>query len=311
MPYPLSIPVLWQMGGGCQGRGFSGNKIFSHQYGHLVFILLLILAMRIRRDKLRARLDILYGRYNKRAYVDPDPLLFLYDYPDLRDREVAGLVAACLAYGRVELIMKTVGAVLGAMGPGPYRFVMETDRAGLERRYAGFKYRFARAAHLTALLAGIRDILEGQGSLAACFSEGVKGGGGVAGGLEHIYRAVAAAGDVGHLLADPRKTSACKRSHLYLRWMVRQDEVDPGGWAGVSPALLVYPIDTHMYRIGRMLGFTRRKSADRRCALEITQGFKALNPEDPVRYDFALTRFGIRRQFNADDLKHFLKNEKV
>lgn len=265
--------------------------------------------MKQTRDKLKTKLDILYDRYNHREYVDPDPLFFLYDYPDIRDREVAGLVAACLAYGRVELIMKTVGKVLKAMGPRPLQFILERDRIALAGIYAGFKYRFATEAHLVSLMSGIRGIIERHGSLAGCFAEGVKAGGRLPDGLDRIYREIAAAGNVGHLMADPRKTSACKRSHLYLRWMVRQDAVDPGGWSGVSTADLVYPVDTHMYRIGQLLGFTRRKAADRLCAEEITRGFKRIHPEDPVKYDFALTRFGIRRQFNAEDLKRFIEDD--
>ncbi|MEH0018310.1 MAG: TIGR02757 family protein [Desulfobacter sp.] len=267
--------------------------------------------MRIKRETLRTKLDILYDRYNKRAFVDPDPLLFLYDYPDLGDREVAGLVAACLAYGRVELIMKTVRAVLGPLGPSPREFIMNTEMSEIRGIFKGFKYRFATQDHLVALLMGIRDILGAQGSLAACFNAGVAEEGTVCGGLARIHEAVSGAGHVGHLLADPGKTSACKRSHLFLRWMIRKDRVDPGGWTGVLPDVLVYPIDTHMYRIGHMLGFTRRKSADKRCAMEITEGFRRINPSDPVKYDFALTRFGIRRQFCADDLKAFLRSGKT
>ncbi|MCG8633358.1 MAG: TIGR02757 family protein [Desulfobacterales bacterium] len=267
-------------------------------------ILLILTNMRIKQKQLREKLDILYDRYNQREFVDPDPLLFLYDYPDLRDREIVGLIASCLAYGRVEMIMKTVGAVLTGLGPSPYGFIMDADAATVRRAFKGFKYRFATDLHLTALLTGIQGILKEYGSLAACFGagQGEKGG-----GLGRIYKAVAGTGDVGHLLADPEKTSACKRSHLFLRWMVREDVVDPGGWEGISPGSLVYPIDTHMYKIGSMLGFTRRKSADRRCAMEITQGFKKINPGDPVKYDFALTRFGIRRQFDVNDLKRFIK----
>ncbi|MCG8617958.1 MAG: TIGR02757 family protein [Desulfobacterales bacterium] len=258
---------------------------------------------------MRARLDTLYGQYNRKAYIDPDPLLFLYDYKELRDRELAGFIAACLAYGRVELIMKTVGGVLEKLGPEPSATIMNIRKTDLDGMFDGFVYRFARASHLTALISGMQGILERHGSLYACFNEGYSVESNVADGLSCIRREIATAGDVGHLIADPGKNSACKRSHLYLRWMVRQDAVDPGGWTGVSPADLVYPIDTHMYKIGRMLGFTRRKSADRQCAMEITRGFKKLNPEDPVRYDFALTRFGIRRQFDVNDLKRFIKDD--
>ena len=85
-----------------------------------------------------------------------------------------------------------------------------------------------------------------------------------------------------------------KRLNLFLRWMVRRDDVDPGGWDSVSRGRLVVPLDTHLFRIARTLGFTDRKSADLAAALEITDRFREIAPDDPVRYDFALTRLGIR-----------------
>ncbi|MBW2545477.1 MAG: TIGR02757 family protein, partial [Deltaproteobacteria bacterium] len=93
----------------------------------------------------------------------------------------------------------------------------------------------------------------------------------------------------------PAKGSACKRLNLFLRWMVRRDDVDPGGWDDIPPSKLVIPLDTHMHRICLAFGFTKRKQADMKTALEITDSFRAIVPDDPVRYDFALTRLGIRK----------------
>jgi uncharacterized protein (TIGR02757 family) len=97
------------------------------------------------------------------------------------------------------------------------------------------------------------------------------------------------------LVPLPERGSACKRLHLFLRWMVRQDRVDPGGWSDVPAAKLVAPLDIHMHRISCHLGLTRRKQADARAALEVTRAFRQISPNDPVRYDFALSRLGIRR----------------
>ncbi len=96
-----------------------------------------------------------------------------------------------------------------------------------------------------------------------------------------------------HLAPNPRAGSACKRWNLYLRWMVRSDRVDPGGWSRVSPALLVVPLDTHMHRVCREIGLTSRSAANLATALEITAGFRELCPSDPARYDFALTRVSM------------------
>jgi uncharacterized protein (TIGR02757 family) len=84
-----------------------------------------------------------------------------------------------------------------------------------------------------------------------------------------------------------------------LRWMVRKDRVDPGGWSGIPAAKLLIPLDTHMHKIATGLGATKRKAADMRTVVEITEAFGRLAPEDPVRYDFALTRLGIRSEMDV------------
>ena len=138
---------------------------------------------------------------------------------------------------------------------------------------------------------------EEHGSLYSCFLKGVsKDDDTVFPGLVYFVRNLTADGKqkTGHLVPDPQRGSACKRLNLFLRWMVRKDRVDPGGWEEVPASKLIIPLDTHMHRIGCIFGFTERKQADLRTAMEITEGFRDIRPEDPVRYDFALTRLGIR-----------------
>ncbi|WP_244154305.1 TIGR02757 family protein [Desulfospira joergensenii] len=258
---------------------------------------------------LKKKLESIYKGYNKREFVDPDPLLFLYDYPDTRDREIAGLIAACLAYGRVEMIMKSVGRVLDTMGASPFEYLTRSDARKISSDFKGFKYRFAGETHICALINGIRRVVFDYGSLEGCFLAGTDTGETIVpAGLSFLTQSLDPLRQTGHLLADPLKTSACKRSHLYLRWMVREDGVDPGGWKRVAPDQLIIPLDTHMYRIGTILGFTRRKNPDRAAALEVTQGFRKINEKDPVKYDFSLTRFGIRRSLEMDELEKYLRD---
>ena len=265
--------------------------------------------MRIGVQKLKLKLEQLYSAYNRQQYVDPDPLLFLYNYPDVRDREIAGIIASSLAYGRVAMIMQAVSAVLEKMGPDLRGFVMNADSENITGMFQHFKYRFATGNHLSALIMGLKAVIADYGSLGACFAVGQAGGTDLSGGLVRIRTRVLRAGGAGHLLADPVKSSACKRSHLFLRWMVRKDQVDPGGWSNVSAAALTCPVDVHMFKIGHMLGFTKRRSADGICAAEITRGFRRISPDDPVKYDFCLTRFGIRNGLDMADLKQFLKDD--
>jgi uncharacterized protein (TIGR02757 family) len=257
--------------------------------------------------RLKEKLEEIYLDYNKKEYIDPDPLLFLYDYPDAKNREIVGVIAACFAYGRVEQIMKTVKSVLEKLEPTPFDYLMSRTKKDMANDFKGFRYRFANDINLVNLLWGIRDVLNKFVSLENCFCDGwAMEDETVLPGLVFFYEQLDPKNKTGHLLADPKKNSACKRSILFLRWMVRKDLVDPGGWEKISPSQLIIPLDTHMYKTGLMLEFTKRKSADMKTALEITHGFKKILPEDPVRYDFCLTRFGIQRGLSIDDLKKII-----
>jgi len=261
----------------------------------------------IPSNPLKNKLEKLYAKYNHRRFVHPDPLEFLYGYQELADREIVGLIAAALAYGRVAQILKSVATALAILGPSPSRYVNETDGKSIRRDFAGFVHRFARAENMTALLLGIKKVNVQYGSLHACFLSGLDPAEGnvlsaltgFAGSLSDVRNTTA-----GHLVALPEKGSACKRLNLFLRWMIRSDAVDPGGWDGVPVSKLIVPLDVHMHRAGVLLGFTKRKSADMRTALEITECFKKITPQDPIRYDFSLTRLGIRSDM---DLEAFLK----
>jgi uncharacterized protein (TIGR02757 family) len=243
-------------------------------------------------------LEQVYRRYHHRRFVDPDPLVFLYRYPAAADREIAGLVAASLAYGRVQQIMSSVDRVLAVMEPGPRPYLEKASRHQIRRNLSGFIHRFADDQAMASLLWGIRGVIRRYGSIENAFQAFSESGGTssiltpLAGLVGELHRF--GSGGAGHLLARPERGSACKRLHLYLRWMVRRDKVDPGGWTQIEPSALMIPLDVHMFRISRELGFTRRRQADGKAVLETTAGFRRLVPDDPARYDFSLTRMGIR-----------------
>jgi len=245
----------------------------------------------------------LYRRLNRRRYVHPDPLEFLYAHDDPSDREIVGLVASSLAYGRVAQILRDVSMVLERM-PKPARFVRDAAPSGVKAAFAGFKHRFTTGDELADMLLSARRVLRSYGSLEACFASAARGAG------DTVLPALSAfAGELNAarspakntLIPSPDSGGACKRLNLFLRWMVRSDDVDPGGWTSVPPSRLIVPLDTHMHRLGRALGLTARNQADMRTALEVTRAFRSIAPDDPVRYDFSLTRLGIRPDCGADE----------
>ena len=250
----------------------------------------------MRHEKLKKKLDTLYGQYNRRRYVHPDPLEFLYSYKEIREREIAGIIASSLAYGRVAQILKSVSFVLDKMNPAPYLFLTDSTYESIYRAFEGFKHRFAGSSELVALLLGIKNVIVRFGSLHECFLAGFSEDDETVIPAMTFFstQLIAEKNKPGHLVAIPEKGSACKRMNLFLRWMVRKDSVDPGGWGGIPLSKLIVPLDTHMHRISLAMNLTKRKQANMHTALAITSGFKKIVPEDPVKYDFALTRLGIR-----------------
>ena len=248
-------------------------------------------------------LERLYDRYNHHEFIKPDPLQFVYEYSKPADMEIAGLLAACLAYGRVEQIEKCLNDLLGRMGTSPYTFVRDFGKAK-RKKLSTFKHRFTTGQDISDLLGVLRKVLQENGSIEKYFLSGYnkddeniiptlsrfcdslcaiyakENGGQVSSGLKY-------------LLASPVRGSPCKRLNLFLRWMVRNDEVDTGLWKGIDKTKLIVPVDVHMGRLCRILGFHDRKIISLSTVVKITDCFAQIEPTDPVKYDFALSRIGI------------------
>ena len=254
------------------------------------------------REASRGIFEKIYEDYNRREYVSPDPLQFLYDYKDTVDREVVGLIASGLAYGRVAHILKSVSRVLETLGPRPAEYLKASSYADHEAALRGFVHRFTDCAAICSFLDAIGAALRDCGSIENLFLSGWSGD--MIEAMENFALAFCryAGCENLYLLPRPSKGSACKRMALFLRWMVRRDGVDPGGWSGISPADLLIPLDTHMFNISTTLGLCSARSANGRAAAEITKNFKDISPDDPVKYDFALTRYGIREEMTVEEL---------
>lgn len=260
----------------------------------------------MKSEQFHICLENIYETYNCRHFVSPDPLQFLYAYDAIADREVAGLVASTLAYGKVCQIVKKLNIVFGRLGPSPSCFLRETSPQVIKKTFADFRHRFTTGDEIGRLLIAIKRCIKRYGSLCACFTSGMD-----ARRDETILPALNTFVETlkreaqtldSYTLPLPSSGSACKRLNLFLRWMIRKDAVDPGGWDAVPPSKLVVPLDTHMFKIGSAFGFTRRGQADLKTALEITGCFRRFAPDDPARYDFALTRFGIRDDCNLQEM---------
>jgi len=255
----------------------------------------------LSNTQMHQRFEKLYGTYNRKEFIHPDPLEYVLRFEDPADQEVAGLIASGLAYGRVGHILKSLEKIFDVI-KRPSTDLETMRRSDLLETFGSFRHRWTTGEELVHLLRGMAILREEHGSLENCFllGSGASDQDVIPALVSFVAKLRLASGRRdSSMLACPSMGSACKRMFLYLRWMVRRDEVDPGPWTRVSSAQLIVPMDVHMHRVSRQLGMTSRKQADLKSALEVTDFFRELVPEDPVRYDFALTRPGIRSQLDS------------
>lgn len=253
-----------------------------------------------------ALLEALYKRYHRAEYIHPDPLQFLGSFPEVKDREIIGLLVSSFSYGQVGQIIKTCEKILAPMQGQPHEFILQTSPQEWIGLYQGFQHRWHVSEDLVGLLAGIRHILKKFGSIESCMLAGAdKKSFTLERGLNFfVDQARAKSTFRKNLLPAPEQKSACKRLLMYCRWMIRCDEVDPGGWDQLSPSQLIIPLDTHMHRFALNCGFTKCQQANWKAALEVTRYFKKIAPQDPLRYEFAITRLGIHPQ---GSMKEFIQ----
>jgi uncharacterized protein (TIGR02757 family) len=225
------------------------------------------------------------------------------------DREVAGFCAAALAFGRVASVLQSIERLLAIVGPRPAEYVRRFEPRREAPRFQGLVHRWTRGVDLVALLWLLRQMFDEAGSIEGFFAAGDDGGADVGAALDSFStRAMALdldqaygsrvsaskrAPGVCYFFPRPSAGSACKRLNLFLRWMVRRDELDLGVWSRVPASRLIVPLDTHVIRVGRCLRLTTRTSPGWPMARDITAALRQLDPDDPVKYDFALCHLGM------------------
>jgi uncharacterized protein (TIGR02757 family) len=254
---------------------------------------------------LRQRLEEQYEQFND-AHSVSDPIQLVRRFSRTDDREVVGFCASALAFGRVQSVLNSIEALLQVLGSSPAAYVRQFDPARDREALRHIVHRWTRGVDLAALLWIQRQMIDSHGSLEAFFTDGADPGATtIESALEafsrracsldqqSVYGRVARKPGVAYFFTRPSSGGACKRLNLFLRWMVRRDAVDLGVWTKVKPAQLIVPLDTHVIRLGRCLRLTRYSSPGWRMAADITASLRALDPIDPVRFDFSLCHIGM------------------
>src|SRR5262249_49587654 len=259
----------------------------------------------VRGPGLKSTLDGLYATFNfPDSAADPIQIVRRFEAP--ADREVVGFVAASLAFGRVASVLQSIERVLAIAGPGPADYVRSLRPARDAGAFSGPGHRWIRSADLVALLWILKQMLDRHGTIEGFFLEGYDRTAPDVGtaldsfssraralNIRAAYGRTPKRPGVCYFFPQASSGSACKRLNLFLRWMVRRDALDLGVWTRVPPSALIVPLDTHVIRVGLCLRLTRYTSPGWRMAADITASLRALDPIDPVRFDFSLCHAGM------------------
>lgn len=254
------------------------------------------------------RINDLYRKFNFRSPLLNDPIQLVNAYQTAEEIELAAFICSTLAFGRIELFKPVIRKIL-KMGQGNLKqFILDFNPAKDQKLFKNVYYRIWKEKDLVCLIFALKQILVKYGSLENLFLEKTN--------PDHDHFETAMIGFSEEFIRfnpssiygvnqftksfrvfvpSPGSGSACKRFSLFLRWMVRKDDIDKGTWNRLSPAKLIIPLDTHIYRISRFLRLTRLHTAGWKMAKEITRSLMEIDPEDPLKFDFPLCHFSIHR----------------
>ncbi len=260
---------------------------------------------RSTKPSLRSALDTLYADFNvEHSVADPIWIVRRYERPD--DREVAGFIAAALAFGRVRSVLNSIAGMLAVMGPSPAAFVRGFEPARDRRAFDHLVHRWTRGSDMAALVWLMHQMIATSGSIEGFFAAGLPldavdvsealqafSTRALALDQKAVYGRTRPKPGVAYFFSRPSSGGACKRLNLFLRWMVRSDRVDLGVWRRVRPGQLIVPLDTHVIRVGQCLRLTRFRSPGWKMAADITASLRTLDPIDPVKFDFSICHLGM------------------
>ena len=252
---------------------------------------------------LKQKLDYHYKAFDK-SQLEPDPLQFPHLFKDEKDIEVLAFIASIFAYGNVKQIINTLQKFLTISNSKPFLFIQNFVHTELKSEIR-LSHRFYTQRDVTKLFFLLKQVYKEYGSLKNLFLSGFsKNDNNIKNAITNFsnYFLKNAKQEFGKLSRGlvfmfplPEKGSACKRINLFLRWMVRKDELDFGLWKELPTSKLIIPVDTHVARICKQLKLTKRKNVSWKMAEEITENLKKFDSEDPVKYDFAICHIGMRK----------------
>jgi uncharacterized protein (TIGR02757 family) len=254
----------------------------------------------MNKKELKSFLDEKVLQYNTFDFIESDPVQIPHLFSLKEDIEIAGFLSATIAWGNRTMIIKNSHKMMDLMGNSPYDFVMSYSENDLERMES-FVHRTFNGQDFASFIKGLQHIYKNYGGLETVFSkhQESKSMQKSISEFKKIFFEIEHQNRTQKHISDPMNGSAAKRINMYLRWMCRQDNkgVDLGIWKSISPSLLSCPLDVHSGNVARKLGLLTRKQNDGKAVAELDSKLRELDPNDPVKYDFALFGLGVFEGF--------------
>lgn len=254
------------------------------------------------KEDLKTRLNNLCVQYETKDFIKDDPVQFIHIFKNKKDIETAGFISALFAFGKREVFIKKLFELFNLMEMKPFDFIQNFD----PNVYASdFNYRFIKPDDLISFFAALKKLyIKDNMTLEELFASGInkdskqlenKTFASIQTVCDYFYKNTLSIGDgYKFMLSNPKNKGAMKRMNMFLRWMVRKNSpVDIGIWDFIPPSELFIPLDVHVGNISRELGLLERRQNDSKAVFEITSKLKEFDPDDPVKYDFALFGYGV------------------
>jgi uncharacterized protein (TIGR02757 family) len=255
----------------------------------------------ISAGELKQFLEEKYLQFNNPSFIECDPISIPHRFTSKSDREIAGFLAATIAWGRRDLILRSSRILIEAMDNAPYEFIISAEKDDL-KRFNRFVHRTFNGTDCIYFMKGLKNVYSQYPGMEDVILEGIKNNGSLREGLSYL-RKMFFSGEheirTEKHFADVMSGAAGKRLNMFLRWMVRRDDygVDFGIWKGIDPSMLYIPLDLHSGNTARKLGLLTRKQNDWKAVEELTAILREFDPADPVKYDFALFGLGVNEKF--------------
>ncbi len=249
------------------------------------------------KNDLKNFLDEMYIKYNKESFIEKDPIQIPYIFSLKEDIEISAFLTSIISWGNRKMIINNANKLISIMGNSPYDFIINANEKHINR--ISFVHRTFNSYDLKFFIFSLKNIYLNHGGLERVFLlkrnedkmfESINRFREIFFSIEYPKRTL-------KHISNPLKKSSCKRINMFLRWMVRDCNVDLGLWKNIPTSKLSCPLDTHSLRISQKLGLIKRKYNDIITLNELDKNLRLFDPNDPVKYDFALFGLGVENKF--------------